>query len=311
MDKTISVAMAVYQGAPFLTKQMESLINQTRLPNEIIIVDDVSDDETFTIAKQYETCTNINVKVLKQTKRVGYIQNFKTALAHTSGDYIFLCDQDDIWEHNKIETMMSLFQKHPEITCINTSAQYIDAFDRAIHCETNTHKGVIDLNEIFYHNISMGCTMAFTKNVCEHYLKKSCFEAPHDWELNLIAALQGTLYYLPIPLVKYRLHEHNTTGNDALQKSNHVFNDTREKNARTMLQFIEGCGAYQQDMHPLQTKQQKQLCRFYEKRFELLHNKKKRNWFYLITHITTYRKIVSTKGMLADLLYAFKSKQAK
>ncbi len=43
MDKTISVAMAVYQGAPFLTKQMESLINQTRLPNEIIIVDDVSD----------------------------------------------------------------------------------------------------------------------------------------------------------------------------------------------------------------------------------------------------------------------------
>lgn len=311
MDKTISVAMAVYQGAAFLTKQMESLFNQTQLPDEIIIVDDASDDETFPIAKQYETRTNIHVRVLKQTKRVGYIQNFKTALSQTSGDIIFLCDQDDIWEPNKIETMMALFQKHPKITCINTSAQYIDADDQPIQGETTNRNGVIELEEIFYHNISMGCTMAFTKDVCEHYLSKSDFKAPHDWELNFIAALQGTLYYVSTPLVKYRLHKHNTTGNDTLQKNNHIFNDTREKNALTMLQFIQGCDAYQPDMHASQIKQWKQFYKFYEKRYALLHHKKKRNWFYLITHISIYHKIVSVKGMLADFIYAFKSNKQR
>lgn len=310
MNPRISIAMATYQGETYFKQQLESLIHQTMTPHEIIIYDDASTDKTLSIAHEYENKNDIVVKVFQQPIRVGYIKNFASALKQTTGDYIFLCDQDDVWVLDKIETMMKLFQKHPQISCINTSAYLMDAHGQISPKELVTRgEGYVELEDIFYHNSSMGCTMAFTKAVKERYLNDSLFQAPHDWELNMIAAMERKLYYLATPLIYYRLHDRNTTGNDAFQKANHLFSDSREKNAATMRDFIQGCVVYCEEMQKTQKEKLHHLRDFYEHRYTLLHERKSFHWFYLMKHWFIYRKVVSYKGMMVDFVYSFKPRR--
>lgn len=317
MKKRISVALATYNGEKYIEAQLLSIFKQSMPVDEIIVYDDCSKDHTLDIIKRYTLQDELNVKVFKSDTNVGYIKNFAKALKMTSGDIIFLCDQDDVWEQNKVQKILQVFNEQPHTICVNTSFTYMNEVENSIHkehqgnnygmCWQKTQQGYyhqITIEEIMFHNISMGCTMAFTSKLRDIYLSKSTYLAPHDWELNFIAATQQGLFFLNEPLMKYRIHEHNTTGNDKLNKQNSVYASEREKNAATLLCYVKNLFPYINNLSKEEQKQLAQLQLFHEKRLSLLRDKRTRCWFSLFCKQRFYGKVVSKKGQLTDFLYS-------
>lgn len=111
ISKRISLAIATYNGANYLSELLNSLINQTVLPDEIIVVDDKSIDDTVLILKEYSS--KLPIKIFENEKNYGVNLNFKKAVSLCSGDYILICDQDDVWFPENIETKVSLLEKLP------------------------------------------------------------------------------------------------------------------------------------------------------------------------------------------------------
>ncbi len=115
---TTSVVIAAFNGERFIEEQLNSIINQTVLPDEIIISDDGSQDNTVAICRDYAILHQSIPTLIKcipnDTDEHGVVANFENAICHATGDVIFFCDQDDRWHPNKIERttqLMSLYKK--------------------------------------------------------------------------------------------------------------------------------------------------------------------------------------------------------
>lgn len=311
MSQRISVVMATYNGVRFLREQLDSLFVQTRMMDELIVYDDASEDETVSILRDYQRRYPSIVRIYIQKQRAGYIQNFADALRMAEGEIIFLCDQDDIWNPDKIEIMSMWLETHPKADCLNSAVDYVDEQGSLLKAPPQKMMIVdeyteISFSEILLHNISMGCTMAFRKTIRNSYLQTSSFQSAHDWEINMIAAARHTLYYVNQPLMRYRIHDANTTGDDRMNHKNHIYASQREKNAQAMLAYIHACRRYDALMDETQIKQLQECEHFYEQRYALLHEHKLRAWFYCIARIRFYHRVVSYRGMLVDFLYAGK-----
>lgn len=99
---TISVAMATYNGAPFILEQLESIAAQDRPPDELVISDDDSNDDTLEILDCFARTAPFRVNVLKNRDRLGSTGNFERAIRACSGEIIAMCDQDDVWYPEKL-----------------------------------------------------------------------------------------------------------------------------------------------------------------------------------------------------------------
>ena len=92
--------MTTYNGQKFIREQIESILCQSMHVDEIVICDDCSTDNTVEILKEYP------VRLFVNKTNLGFKRNFKQAMEFCKGDYIFLCDQDDIWENDKVEKLI-------------------------------------------------------------------------------------------------------------------------------------------------------------------------------------------------------------
>ena len=101
----ISVALCTYNGEKYLPAQLDSIINQSLQPYEIIIVDDGSSDDTRSILEQYSMKYKY-IHLFYNEERLGFVRNFSSAISKTHGDYVALADQDDIWTENHLEALL-------------------------------------------------------------------------------------------------------------------------------------------------------------------------------------------------------------
>lgn len=127
----ISVVLAAYNGAGYIEKQLRSLAEQTRPADEVLIRDDASQDETVRVASRFIEENRLRGwRVIAEEKNAGYFENFHQAMLEASGDVIFLCDQDDIWDTRKIERCMQVLDTHPQLTLVCTGYDTIDGEDK-------------------------------------------------------------------------------------------------------------------------------------------------------------------------------------
>ena len=99
----ISVCIATYNGAPYITEQLASICAQLSDNDEIIISDDGSTDSTLDVVRAFG---DPRIRIVRNQSQRCYTANFENALRHAQGDYIFICDQDDVWLPNKVETIV-------------------------------------------------------------------------------------------------------------------------------------------------------------------------------------------------------------
>lgn len=218
----ISLAMTTYNGSKFITQQLESILYQSRTVDEVIISDDCSTDNTVAIVEEFIIKNNLsNWTVMKNEDNQGYISNFNKAIERTNGDIIFLADQDDIWEMTKVELMV---KKMRELNAksLNTWFKIIDdkgKISKKIKCERCKENEAfpVDLKDILKNNVSQGCTMCFSKEVKDKYIKSQNTYLPHDWAINVLAVIGGGCWFWNRELILYRVHSNNTIG---IKKSN-------------------------------------------------------------------------------------------
>src|SRR3974390_417909 len=114
MCTSISVAMCTYNGAAYLTEQLQSIAAQTVVPDELVVCDDGSTDATVSLLDEFRRAASFPVRVFRNETRLGAAKNFERAVRLCAGDLIFLCDQDDAWNPSKIEVLADAIAQHPD-----------------------------------------------------------------------------------------------------------------------------------------------------------------------------------------------------
>ncbi len=105
MTPKVSIAMCTYNGQRFLAQQLQSFLDQTVQPDELVVCDDVSSDDSVAVVEAFAARAPFAVRVFRNPQNLGYIRNFEQAIAQCTGDLVFLCDQDDVWDPHKIEKL--------------------------------------------------------------------------------------------------------------------------------------------------------------------------------------------------------------
>ena len=170
--KKISVAMATYNGEKYIEQQVISIIQQSHPVDEIIIVDDCSTDGTYELLLKLAKQHNI-IKLIKNSENLGYIKNFQKALKNASGKIVFLADQDDLWDENKVMTFLNAFDKYnasvvtSQFQMINQDGNLIENYSeyRITGIRNNNKKeeiSRISTIELILKNRYPGCTCALT-----------------------------------------------------------------------------------------------------------------------------------------------------
>lgn len=227
--RTLSLAMTIYNGEEFLRIQLDSIRTQKLRFDQVVLVDDASDDSSCQMVEAYIAQYALKGwQLIRHAENEGFVSAFRDALAACSGDLIFLCDQDDIWYPEKSEVMAKEFQAHPTLMCLASSFDLVDEKGEKINDKTRAGRmnhnlirrslpagafSWMNYDDIAGYNISPGCTLAITRALQQMYLQTPPdMNLPHDWALVAIAAMNDGLGYLDIPLMGYRQHAHNTLG---------------------------------------------------------------------------------------------------
>ena len=221
---TVSVACCLYNGERYLERQLASIAAQSVLPDEIVIVDDGSTDGSVDIAHDFarRAPASLRVVVERNARNLGLVANFEKAIARTSGDLIFLCDQDDVWHPSKVATMRRQFDARPDLLLLFTDARLIDGDGVALS------NSLFDALEVSARERrSIACGSAFAALIARNLvtgattaLRRSAFEAArpfprewiHDEWLAIVAAAVGVVDCVDDMLIDYRQHDANQIG---------------------------------------------------------------------------------------------------
>ena len=214
----ISVAMATYNGSEYLVSQLDSIAAQTLLPEEIIICDDCSSDETINIIERHQLFKIIKLNVNEH--RIGIVENFKKATALCKFDnFIAFADQDDIWLPTKLEKNHNALGA---LNCQNLPALvYSDAIfvnkngdilNYSFMKEMGIDKFKHNFETVLFGSLMLGCTIMFNSKMREVLLTlPSNANFNHDAWVSLASFSFGVNYFIKEPLILYRKHEKNST----------------------------------------------------------------------------------------------------
>ena len=210
----VSIALCTYNGERFLTEQLDSIINQTYRNLEIIVVDDRSDDATVEIIKSF-AAKDDRIKFYENEINLGYNKNFERALRLTTGEYIAISDQDDIWEADKIQELVS-----------NVGGNWLIFSNSVLITEdgrVTTNKLLKSYNynrdyrSLLLMNIVTGHTSLMSREFLQHILPfpEAGF---YDWWMGFIALYNNKLVYLDKVLTQYRVHNQSVMQKDVLNE---------------------------------------------------------------------------------------------
>ena len=217
---TISIALCTYNGERFLQEQLDSLAAQTRLPDEVVVGDDGSSDDTLSILQAWSETAPFPVRIVVNAKNLGYARNFESTLQRCQGKIVFLSDQDDIWLPDKIETMVQRFQESDQIQAVFCNASLVDQNRQSMnrdlitytrpwqYCREPAYMGLDAREEIAIY----GCAIAVRKSLIDQI-----FPMPphpkwgHDVWIYIMARYFGEIAIEPRPLFLYRIHGQNVS----------------------------------------------------------------------------------------------------
>ncbi len=123
----ISVALCTFNGATYLPEQINSILSQTVLPDEVVICDDASSDDTLAIVAESTLGRHTDFRVYKNPSRLGFIKNFERCIQLCKGKIIFLCDQDDIWMPEKIEKLTAVLDRNPKVMGVTHEGRLVNS----------------------------------------------------------------------------------------------------------------------------------------------------------------------------------------
>ena len=211
-----------YNGARFIDAQLSSIFGGELPPDELVICDDHSNDETVAIAEKWRLRYPNVVRLIRNEANLGISQNFEQGLILCSGDIVFLCDQDDLWDPSKLRRFLAEFDRRPRLMLLFSDAQLVDSDGAALpHSLFEAHDVTRDearqihggaaFPALLRRNLVTGATAAFRREILQGALPLPR-QWVHDEWLAAISAAIGQVDLLPEKLIDYRQHSHNQIG---------------------------------------------------------------------------------------------------
>lgn len=207
---SVSVVMATYNGRPYIAEQLRSVLAQLLPGDELIIVDDGSQDGTPELA---EALKSAFVQVVRNPRNLGVLATFERGVQMASRDIIFLCDQDDVWLPGKRADFVAAFEEDPGALVVVSDAELIDAGGSV------TAPSFMQLRGGFHggfwstlvKNRYLGCAMALRRELLAVALPIPPTVPMHDMWFGALASVVGRVHYIPRPLMQYRRHGSNAS----------------------------------------------------------------------------------------------------
>jgi glycosyltransferase involved in cell wall biosynthesis len=224
MPMKVSIAMCTYNGARYLQEQLDSLASQTYLPFELIVCDDRSTDKTMEIVSRFSETAPFPVHLTQNRENLGSTQNFSRAIISCSGDLIALCDQDDVWNPDKIKKQVQVFEQDLTVEGVFCDGELIDSnssplnkslwdsvsFSSSMRRQVRDGKAV---SAMLRQNFVTGATLMFKSGFRPSFLPIPG-EWIHDAWIAWMIALHSKLYLLSDRLINYRIHADQQIGAD-------------------------------------------------------------------------------------------------
>jgi hypothetical protein len=228
-SEKISVVVCTYNGQNYLADQLESILSQSRFPDEVVVADDGSTDSTMRLLKDFSELSPFPVRLLPSlSKRLGVTKNFERAISACNGSVIALADQDDVWKTEKLQSMLTAFDANPGCGYVFSDAKLIDSSGKPLgdatlwsmvgfegarrqHYEEKNQLPVMLRGGSFVY----GMAMAFRADLRDLLLPitSNSADCTHDtWIATLLSAAGHPGIALPNTLVAYRQHAHQVVG---------------------------------------------------------------------------------------------------
>ncbi|HTI02375.1 MAG TPA: glycosyltransferase family 2 protein [Acidisoma sp.] len=217
----VSVALATYNGARYLTEQLDSIAKQTLRPAELVISDDGSTDETLAIVSAFANTAPFLVRILPRERRRGFADNFLYCAGACNNELVAFCDQDDVWlpeklavSHARLEADDSLLAIH-RLTTTSQTLEPQGTWTQGI--EGDSVWAPLSLDP--YIN-GWGNTMLFRRFLVDRIAYDGRPRQPestdrpmsHDFWIYVLAAALGRISHIAEPLILYRQHDKNAIG---------------------------------------------------------------------------------------------------
>lgn len=246
----ISIALCTYNGEKYLKEQLESLVKQDYASLEIVVVDDGSTDKTKAIIEDFQR-EYAFIRYYENEDNLGYVGNFERAISYCQGDYITLCDQDDVWESSKLSVLHSKIQRGDSLIYHNSALT--DERGQSLNKTLSESIGYLEGKEQHYalllNNCIAGHAMMFRRGLLAKVLPIPP-GIPHDHWIAYIAAKIGYVRYVREALVRYRQHARSMTSQlhlqplkqqvdpfeEKLNKRIHI-NEERIRNLQALISF--------------------------------------------------------------------------
>lgn len=219
--KSVDIVLATYRpDMKFLKKLLNSLNSQDYPDLKLIVRDDSEDDLFFEqIRELLRSCISaFDYKIYKNDKNLGSNKTFEMLTMDATSDYIAYCDQDDIWEANKISALVVEIEKKKSLLCYSDLSIINEADELTASSFKKIHKRLLhvegeNLFEFFLRRNSVtGCTMLIKSEVAKAAVPFLDRYYVHDHWLALFASSRGRISYVPKQLVQYRIHGNNQIG---------------------------------------------------------------------------------------------------
>ena len=241
-NELVSVVMCTYNGSRFVDEQLESILGQTYAPLEVIVADDASTDDTYDIIVTY-AANDSRITLYRNEKNAGYNTNFSNACARTSGKYIAIADQDDIWELTKVAELVNKIKEEKETVMVHgISARFEEEGKPHLRSTkmVNYFRGN-DMRLFFLSNFISGHNMLFERKLLDKALPFPP-NVYYDWWLAAQACTIGKIEVVEKIQVWHRMHGQNATG---AAKPKLLF----YKQVQSILPVILGIKGIQQSHH--------------------------------------------------------------
>jgi Glycosyltransferases involved in cell wall biogenesis len=220
--ETVSIALCTYNGERFLDEQLRSISEQSRLPDEVVVCDDRSTDSTWEILERFRDNAPFPVRLTQNETTLGSTKNFENAITLCSGEIIFLCDQDDVWNSIKIERMAVRFERDDQLAILFSNGRLVDENLKPLGRELwdlvfpNAMRKAFTgqpFETLLWQNAATGAAMAFRSRYRNEILPFPQISGQiHDAWIALVLSQIGKIDTINEPLFSYRQHSGQQLG---------------------------------------------------------------------------------------------------
>lgn len=251
MEKT-AIVISTYNGRRYVAQQLDSILQQSKRPDELVICDDASTDGTEMVLRQYfeeqgSAIHNVTIKRNKHNK--GWKANFKQLLVSNTADLVFPCDQDDVWHEDKVEIMTQVMAEHPEYDVVASLYRPVyEAGSQRVRVYADEDGSRVrvrpqGLERGFIYLRYPGCTYCVRKSLIQDIKEYWRDSYPHDGFIWMCALLKGSLGIVDYELIDWRRHTDNASSRKKLTRNSRI------AEIDLSIEFVDGLLEYAHNEH--------------------------------------------------------------